>query len=40
MSIEVGRLFGMLGASLFGSAVLWVTYLGLEPYVRRTRQTA
>jgi len=36
MSIEVGRLFGMLGASLFDSAVLWVTYLGLEPYVRRT----
>jgi len=36
MSIEVGRLFSMLGASLFDSAVLWVTYLGLEPYVRRT----
>ncbi|MEO7276196.1 MAG: serine/threonine-protein kinase [Vicinamibacterales bacterium] len=36
INLEVGRLFSMIGAALFDSAVLWVTYLGLEPYVRRT----
>ena len=33
--IEVGRVFGAIGGALFDAAVLWLTYLGLEPYVRR-----
>jgi serine/threonine-protein kinase len=32
---ETGRLFAATGRGLFEAAVLWVTYLGLEPYVRR-----
>jgi len=29
------RFFATIGSALFNSAVLWLTYLGLEPYVRR-----
>jgi Protein kinase domain len=29
------RLFAAIGRALFDSALLWLTYLGLEPYVRR-----
>jgi hypothetical protein len=32
---ETARFFNALSQALFGAAVLWVTYLGLEPYVRR-----
>ena len=32
---ELGRFFDALAEALFGAATLWVTYLGLEPYVRR-----
>jgi hypothetical protein len=35
VGIEVGRVFSAVGRGLFDAAVLWVTYLGLEPYVRR-----
>jgi serine/threonine-protein kinase len=34
--IEIGRLFAAIGSALLSAAVLWLTYLGLEPYVRRT----
>jgi hypothetical protein len=33
---EVDRMFGRLGTLLFWSSVLFVVYLALEPYVRRT----
>jgi serine/threonine-protein kinase len=33
---EVDRMFGTLGNALFWCAVLYVMYLALEPYVRRT----
>jgi tRNA A-37 threonylcarbamoyl transferase component Bud32 len=29
------RLTGAIGRALFGSGLLWLTYLGLEPYIRR-----
>jgi serine/threonine-protein kinase len=32
---EVNRFFTAVGQALFGASVLWLTYLGLEPYVRR-----
>jgi hypothetical protein len=32
---EVSRFFAAIGLALFDAAVLWLTYLGLEPYVRR-----
>ena len=32
---EINKLFMAMGEALFNAAVLWVTYLGLEPYVRR-----
>jgi hypothetical protein len=35
LNVEVGRIFGAIGRALFGAVVLWLTYLGLEPYVRR-----
>jgi hypothetical protein len=35
LGIEVDRIFSAIGRGLFNAAVLWVTYLGLEPYVRR-----
>jgi hypothetical protein len=31
----VPRLFGAIGMALFDAGLMWVTYLGLEPYVRR-----
>jgi tRNA A-37 threonylcarbamoyl transferase component Bud32 len=33
--VEIGRIFAATGDGLFDAGVLWVTYLGLEPYVRR-----
>jgi Protein kinase domain len=33
--IEIEMFFTAVGIALFGAAVLWLTYLGLEPYVRR-----
>jgi tRNA A-37 threonylcarbamoyl transferase component Bud32 len=35
VSVEINRMFASMGVALFGAGVLWVTYLGLEPYVRR-----
>jgi hypothetical protein len=35
VDVEIGRIFGAVGRALFTAAVLWLTYLGLEPYVRR-----
>src|SRR5262249_49772993 len=35
VDVELPRFFAAIGAALFNSAVLWLTYLGLEPYVRR-----
>ena len=35
MSAEVNRFFTRVGIALFNAGVLWLTYLGLEPYVRR-----
>jgi len=32
---DVQRFFAMVGSALFGATLLWLTYLGLEPYVRR-----
>jgi Protein kinase domain len=32
---EVARLFDAISRALFQALVLWLTYLGLEPYVRR-----
>jgi serine/threonine-protein kinase len=32
---DVARFFGVVGTALFNAALLWLTYLGLEPYVRR-----
>jgi hypothetical protein len=32
---EIDMLFTAVGQALFGAAILWLTYLGLEPYVRR-----
>ncbi len=32
---DVQRLFGAVARALFDSALLWLTYLGLEPYIRR-----
>ena len=32
---DVTRFFGAVAIGLFNAAVLWLTYLGLEPYVRR-----
>ena len=34
--IELNRIFGAIGKGLFDGALLWLTYLGLEPYVRRS----
>jgi serine/threonine-protein kinase len=35
MDQEISRIFERCGEALFQGAVLWVTYLGLEPYIRR-----
>jgi len=32
---EIQMFFTAIGLALFGAAILWLTYLGLEPYVRR-----
>jgi serine/threonine-protein kinase len=32
---DLDRFFMAIGGALFNAAVLWLTYLGLEPYVRR-----
>jgi serine/threonine-protein kinase len=32
---DLPRLFGATGRALFNGGVLWLTYLGLEPYIRR-----
>jgi serine/threonine protein kinase len=33
--LEVTRAFAAIGAALFDAAIVWLTYLGLEPYIRR-----
>jgi serine/threonine-protein kinase len=33
--MEVTRIFAAVGAALFDAAIVWLTYLGLEPYIRR-----
>ncbi|HEY7497139.1 MAG TPA: protein kinase [Vicinamibacterales bacterium] len=35
VGIEINRLFAAIGRGLFQAGVLWLAYLGLEPYVRR-----
>jgi Protein kinase domain len=35
LQTEIQRVFGAIGASLFNAALMWLAYLGLEPYVRR-----
>jgi hypothetical protein len=35
VAIEQSRLFAAIGNALFQAGLLWLTYLGLEPYVRR-----
>jgi hypothetical protein len=35
LSADIQRMFTAIGLSLFDAALLWLTYLGLEPYVRR-----
>lgn len=32
---DVARLFGAAGRAMFDGGLLWLTYLGLEPYIRR-----
>ena len=34
-ALEQSRLFSAIGTALYQAAVLWLTYLGLEPYIRR-----
>jgi tRNA A-37 threonylcarbamoyl transferase component Bud32 len=34
--MEIARMFQAIGSGLLDAATLWLTYLGLEPYVRRT----
>ena len=35
LGVEVSRVFAAIGMALFDTAVVWLTYLGLEPYLRR-----
>jgi serine/threonine-protein kinase len=35
LDVEIGRIISAIGRALFAAGLLWVTYLGLEPYVRR-----
>ena len=35
LSVEVQRIFAAIGSALFDAGLMWVTYLGLEPYIRR-----
>jgi tRNA A-37 threonylcarbamoyl transferase component Bud32 len=34
-NVEIGRVFAAVGRGLFEAGLVWVTYLGLEPYIRR-----
>jgi uncharacterized membrane protein len=35
LGIEIERVFAAIGRALFDAGLLWLTYLGLEPYIRR-----
>ena len=35
IGIEVERVFSAIGMALFNAALVWLAYLGVEPYVRR-----
>ncbi|HET7696714.1 MAG TPA: serine/threonine-protein kinase [Vicinamibacterales bacterium] len=35
LAIEVERMFGAISVGLFNAALVWLAYLGVEPYVRR-----
>ena len=35
VGIDITRMFTAIGGGLFDAALMWLTYLGLEPYVRR-----
>ncbi len=35
LNLEVSRFFEQTGHALFEAGLMWVTYLGLEPYIRR-----
>jgi hypothetical protein len=35
LGVEINRIFAAIGRALFDASVLWLTYLGLEPYIRR-----
>jgi len=35
VGIDITRMFTAIGGALFDAALMWLTYLGLEPYVRR-----
>lgn len=35
LGIEVDRFFAAAGVALFNAALVWLAYLGVEPYVRR-----
>ena len=35
VGVEIQRIFSAIGDALFAGAVMWLTYLGLEPYIRR-----
>jgi hypothetical protein len=36
LSEDIQRFFAAIGGALFSAGLLWLTYLGLEPYVRRS----
>jgi len=35
IGIDVQRVFNAIATALFGAGLLWLTYLGVEPYIRR-----
>src|SRR5262249_47151735 len=35
LDVDVQRMFSNIGVALFDAATMWLTYLGLEPYVRK-----
>jgi hypothetical protein len=35
VGVEVGRIFSAIGRALFEAGLMWLTYLGIEPYIRR-----
>ena len=37
VGVEVNRVFVAMGIELFDTGVVWLAYLGLEPYIRRYR---